>query len=228
MTHLNTSAWPEFLQSASAFIAEKAVRARPPLVPEIELYLCSDITPLWQAFEAELQAKAAPAPFWSYAWAGGQALSRYILDHPELVKGKRVFDFASGSGLVALAAKRAGAAAVSANDIDPFAIVAIGMNAQLNGLDLLLVHEDKVGAPLEDADVILAGDFCYEWPMAGYATEWLRGLAAHKEVFIADPGRMHAPKDGLEKLAEFDVPADLSVEESTVKRTGVFRLLAEE
>lgn len=228
MTRLNTSAWPEFMKSASQFIAEKAVRLRPPLVPELELYLCSDITPLWQAFEAELQAKDAPAPFWSCAWPGGQALARYILDHADIVRGKRVFDFASGSGLVALAAKLAGAAEVSANDVDPFAMVAIGMNAKLNGLDLTLAHEDKVGAELNDAEVILAGDFCYEWPMAGYATEWLRGLALHKTVLIADPGRMHLPRDGLEKLAEFEVPADLAVEDSTVKVTGVFRLLAEE
>jgi predicted nicotinamide N-methyase len=221
--------WPSFVRTMSVFIEKNTARARPPMVPEIELYLATEFTPLWRTTEQLLQRQNIPPPFWGFAWPGGQALARLILEEPERVRGKRVFDFASGSGLVALACQKAGAASVTANDIDPMAIVAIGMNAHINRLEINVRHEDLVGKSLPDFDLILAGDFCYEWPMAGYAVEWLRGEAAQgREVIFADPGRPHAPQSGIEELKRYKVPTSKEVEDSEVKNTGVFRLLPEE
>jgi predicted nicotinamide N-methyase len=186
------------------------------------------IDPLWRATEEVFQTKNIPPPFWAFAWPGGQALARYILDHPETVRGKRVFDFASGSGLVALAAKKAGAAEVTANDIDPVAIVAIAANAQENNLVLTTLHQNMLNADMAAYDVILAGDFCYEWPMAGYAVEWLRGCVAQgKTVFFADPGRPHAPRDGIAEVARYTISTTTDIEDSVQKVTMVYRLLAE-
>jgi predicted nicotinamide N-methyase len=221
--------WPSFLRLMSAFIEKNAQRARPPMVPEIELYLVTEITPLWRATEKLLQRENIPPPFWGFAWPGGQALARTILEDHDIVRGKRVFDFASGSGLAALAAKKAGALSVTANDVDPMAIAAMGLNAHINKLDIEVRHDNLIGKSLKDFDIILAGDFCYEWPLAGYAVEWLRGEAAQgREVIFADPGRPHAPKTGIQELRRFQVPTSKEVEDSEVKSTGVFRLLSEE
>ncbi|HVY13547.1 MAG TPA: 50S ribosomal protein L11 methyltransferase [Alphaproteobacteria bacterium] len=220
--------WPAFLPLATGFIRQHSFIACPPLVPEIELHLAESITPLWRACEDFLQKPNVPPPFWSVAWPGGQALARLLLDGREDVKGKRVLDFASGSGLVAFAAAKAGAASVTANDVDPLAIAAIGLNAQRNNLDLNVLHDNLVGRDLVDYDLILAGDFCYEWPMAGYAVEWLRAeVKKGRRVIFADPGRPHAPRTGIKELWRVDVPASLEVEDAEVKNTGVFRLLSE-
>jgi predicted nicotinamide N-methyase len=225
----NPEDWPVFTRRCSKFIIENTALARPPLVPELQLWLASDITPLWKAVEKALDSRNIPAPFWSFAWAGGQALSRYILDHPETVRGKKVFDFATGSGLCALAAKLAGAKEVTANDIDPFAIVATGMNAEANNLQVLVAHEDNVGRALPQPDIILAGDFCYEWPMAGYAVEWMRSLVKQgKTVIFADPGRVYTPHEGTELLATYEVPTPRAIEDSDMKVTRVCRMLEEE
>jgi predicted nicotinamide N-methyase len=224
-----TRDWTKALQVMHAFIVENTLPQYPPLVPELNLYLVCEINPLWRATEALLAKQNIPPPFWCFAWPGGQALARYILDNPDTVRGKRVFDFASGSGLVALACKKAGAAHVTANDVDPIAITAIGMNAKLNNLDIEVLHDNRMGKPLPDYDVILAGDFCYEWPMAGYAVEWLRSeVAAGREVLFADPGRPHAPRTGIEEIARYTVPTTTEVEDSTSKSTGLFRLGPEE
>lgn len=221
--------WPEFSKRMGAFIMRNTQLAAPPLVPEISLYLANDVTPLWKATEEFLQKQNIPAPFWCFAWPGGQALARYILDNPESVRGKRVLDFASGSGLVAIAAKISGALSVTANDVDPLAIVSIGLNATHNKAALNVLHDNLVGKNLPDYDVLLAGDFCYEWPMAGYAVEWLRGQVAQgRRVLFADPGRPHAPRTGLQELARYAVATTTAVEDSDVKSTGVFNLLPSE
>jgi predicted nicotinamide N-methyase len=224
-----TQDWPQFIRVMSEFIEKiTTVQART-LVPEIKLHLAMEISPLWKATEKFLEKENIPPPFWCFAWPGGQALARYVLDNPETVRGKRVLDFASGSGLVAFACKKAGAAKVIANDVDPLAIASIALNAKLNDVEVDVLHDNLVGHELSESDLIIAGDFCYEWPMAGYAMEWLRGeVAKGREVLFADPGRPHAPKTGLEEIARYAVPTSTEVEDSTVKSTGVFRLEAEE
>jgi len=211
--------WPGFIRSHT-------VLAAPPLVPELSLYLASEITPLWRVTESLLAREDVPPPFWSFAWPGGQALARFILDNPGLVAGKRVFDFASGSGIVALAAKKAGAAEVIANDVDPVAIIAIAMNAAHNQLCISPLAKNCVHDSLAGFDLILAGDFCYEWPMAGYAVEWLRRLAGQgKTVLCADPGRAYLPLEGKEACGRYDVPTTTEVEDSTIKTTTIYRFL---
>jgi predicted nicotinamide N-methyase len=221
--------WMAYIEKQRGFIREHTAEMRPPLAPEMKLYLADKMTPLWKITEAALGEKDVPPPYWSFAWPGGQALARHVLDKPELVRGRSVFDFASGSGIAGIAAAKAGAAHVTASDVDPAAIVAIGLNAEINGALLTASHDDWCGRSMEAYDIILAGDVCYEWPMAGYAIEWLRReVAAGREVIFADPGRTYLPQEGLEKLAEYDVPTTLEVEDSEVKRTAVYRLLAED
>ncbi len=221
--------WPTYIKDNSEFILNNTQLKNPPLLPEMKLYLSEVFNALWRVTETRFEAKNIPPPFWSFAWPGGQALARYVLDNPEIVRGKRVFDFASGSGLCAIAAKMSGAASVVANDVDPLSIVAVGMNAQANGVDVDVLHDNKINRDLPDIDVILAGDFCYEWPMAGYAIEWLRAqIKQGKTVLLADPGRNYLPKEGLEKLAEYDIATPLEVEDSEIKHTTIYKLLVEE
>ena len=164
-----------------------------------------------------------PPPFWAFAWAGGQALARYLLDHPEAVRGRRVLDFASGSGLVAIAAAKAGAAEVDACDIDPFAIAAIGINAAANGVGVTAVDADLVGRD-DGWDAVLAGDVCYERDLAQRATGWLYGLSRRgATVLIGDPGRSYLPKDRLEAIATYRVPVTRSLEDSDIKQSTVWR-----
>src|SRR3954447_11297798 len=174
-----------------------------PHAPEIQLYLADEATALWEKTEEELGEMELPPPFWAFAWAGGQALARYLLDRPELVRGKRVLDFASGSGLVAIAAARAGAAAVEASDIDAFAIAAIGLNAALNGVEVRARADDLIGQD-EGWDAVLAGDIFYDRDIAGPVTDWLFGVAARgATVLIGDPGRSYLDKDRLERLVTY-------------------------
>jgi predicted nicotinamide N-methyase len=208
-----------------AFIREQAALTAPPLVPEIRLYLASAVTPLWRATEATLAAREVPPPYWAFAWPGGQALARYVLDNPAMVRGRRVLDFAAGSALVGVAAARAGAAATTAADIDRIAAAAIALNAAVNGVIIDILHDDPIDRP-SAWDVVLAGDVCYEQPMAGRATAWLRGLAAGgTEVLLGDPGRSYRPTDGLVELARYRVPTSLDLETRTECETVVWRLL---
>jgi len=201
------------------------VLAAPPLVPEIRLHLATEVTPLWRATEAALAARDVPPPYWAFAWPGGQALARYVLDTPAAVRGRRILDFAAGSGLVALAAARAGAAMVVAADIDAHAAAAIGLNAAANGAAVEIVTEDVIGRP-SAWDVVLAGDVCYEQPMAGRTIAWLRTLAAAgTAVLLGDPDRAYRPRDGLAELARYRVPTSLDLETRTVCETAVWRLL---
>jgi predicted nicotinamide N-methyase len=206
-----------------AFILAET-RLRPvPHAPEIVLHVADEATELWQKTEEELGEIGLPPPFWAFAWAGGQALARYILDHPETVLGRRVLDFASGSGLVAIAAMKAGAAEVIACDIDPFAVAAIGVNAQANGVIVTLLAEDIVGRD-EGWDAVLAGDICYEHDLAARVTDWLFALSRRgATILIGDPGRSYLPKDRLENLAVYEVPVTRTLEDSDIKRSGVWR-----
>jgi predicted nicotinamide N-methyase len=205
------------------FILANTRLIAPPLTPEIRLRLADEAVPIWKKTEEELGAMGLPPPFWAFAWAGGQALARYVLDHAELVKGKRVLDFASGSGLIAIAAARAGAAEIAASDIDPFAIAAIEANAAENGAAVWLRLENLIGAD-EGWEVVLAGDIAYEKELAGAAMDWLASLARRgATVLIGDPRRSYLPLDRLDCVTEYSVPVTRELEDSEIKRTGVFR-----
>lgn len=201
-------------------------RLRPvPLAPEIVLHVADEATELWQRTEEDLAEIGLPPPFWAFPWAGGQALARYVLDHPELVAGRRVLDFASGSGLVAIAAARAGAASVTASDLDAFAIAAIGLNAAANGVAdrLAAVQADLIGSDPGDA-LVLAADIFYERDLAARVTDWLAGLHARgATVLLGDPGRSYLPRDRLAVLASYDVPVSRSLEDAEIKRSSVWR-----
>jgi predicted nicotinamide N-methyase len=207
------------------FIRANTAAVTPPLVPELRLHLASEVVPLWHMTEAELNATGLPPPYWAFAWAGGQALARHVLDHPEIVRGRRVLDFGAGSGLVGLAAARSGAAHVTAAEIDRFAGVAIALNAELNGLTVEVVVDDLVGRPAA-WDVVLAADICYERPAAERIEAWLRDQArAGTLVLIGDPGRLYLPKHGLERLATYSVATTRELEDTDLRRTSVWRVV---
>ena len=213
------------MSDPAAFVRAQTALVAPPLVPEIRLHLASAVTPLWRATEATLAAREVPPPYWAFAWPGGQALARYVLDDPSVIRGRVVLDFAAGSGLTGIAAVMVGAAAVTAADIDPIAAAAIALNAAANGVTIDIIGDDPIGRP-SAWDVVLAGDVCYEQPMAGRATNWLRRLAAAgTEVLLGDPGRSYRPADGLVELARYRVPTSLDLETRTECETVVWRLL---
>ena len=209
----------------SVFIPSHTEIGSPPLVPELRLHLASEVTPLWHATEAFLDRTGLPPPFWAFAWPGGQALARHLLDRPELARGRTVLDFAAGSGIAALAAARAGAARTLASDIDPAACTAMRLNAALNGVDVEIVAEDVTNSVELAADLILAGDVCYERGMAERALDWLRRQAAlGATVLLADPGRAYRPHDGLEELARYRVPTSRDLEDREMRETRVWRI----
>ncbi|HYF08629.1 MAG TPA: 50S ribosomal protein L11 methyltransferase, partial [Acetobacteraceae bacterium] len=196
------------------------------LVPEIALHLASEITPIWHATEAWLAENNVEPPFWAFAWPGGQATARWLLDDPARIAGRRVLDFAAGCGIAAIAAARAGAARVEAAEIDPLAAAAIRLNAALNGVEVEAVAGDVVGQPAR-WDTVLAGDVCYEAPMTGHILPWLRGLAAAGvEVILADPGRAYLPGAGLSPLARYRVPTTRELEDREEREVTIHRLLA--
>jgi predicted nicotinamide N-methyase len=212
------------LQNAEGFIAAHTQLTHAPLVPEIALLLATEITPIWQASEAWLAAHDLPPPYWAFAWPGGQALARHILDNPALVAGRRVLDFASGCGLAAIACVKSGAAQVLAAEIDAFAAVAIRLNAAQNGIPIDVFTGDMVGRPTTAWDLILCGDVCYEGPMTRHILPWLQSAAQVSEVWIADPGRAYLPKDGLSRQAAYSVPTTLELEDRTSCEVTLFRL----
>ncbi len=210
-------------RTAEAFIRANTTLLRPPHVPEIALHLAHEAHDLWQRTEEELAGIGLPPPFWAFAWAGGQGLARHIIDHPEIVRGKKVLDFASGSGLVAIAAAKAGAARVTAADIDPFCETAIRLNAGANGVSIAFEGSDLVGAD-DRWDVVLAGDVFYEKPFAERLVPWFEALKARgAEILVGDPGRSYLPKSGLERLGLYEVPVTRALEDAEVKRTTVWR-----
>lgn len=218
---------PDDSAGRTAFIRAHTVIDGAPLLPEFRLHLATEITPLWEATEAWLDSRGVPPPFWAFAWAGGQGLARYILDHPETVRGRRILDFATGGGMVALAAARAGAMSVRAVEIDPFAVAAARLNAALNGLEIEPVLADMIGRPLPDVDVLLAGDICYERPLAEGAMAWFRDVAATGTlVLFGDPGRTYLPREGLAHVATYTVPTSRELEDRDERETKVWRVPA--
>ena len=203
-----------FVRTTTQFMA-------PPLVPEIRLHLASEIVPLWRKTEEELEKEGVPPPYWAFAWAGGQALARYVLDHSLGVAS--VLDFGSGSGLVAIAAAKAGATHVLAADIDRFAAAAIALNADENGVRLAVTTDDLIGRD-GGWDAILVGDMCYERPLAERLTAWLEKRArAGTLILMGDPGRTYFPKSGVEKLATYRVQTTRELEDREIRDTSVFR-----
>jgi predicted nicotinamide N-methyase len=196
---------------AEGFIRANTALIAPPHVPEVRLHLADEAHDLWLKTEEELQAIGLPPPFWAFAWAGGQGLARYLLDHPHTVRDKRVLDFASGSGLVGIAAALAGAANVRCADIDPFCGAATALNATANGV------------ADEGWDIVLAGDVFYDRALAERVLPWFTELRRRgARVLIGDPGRAYLPRTGLSRLARYEVAVTRALEDAEVKRTTVW------
>jgi predicted nicotinamide N-methyase len=223
---VSTIKLPAGAEDAAAFIRANTAIEAPRLVPEIRLHLASEITPIWEATEKALDAANIDPPFWAFAWAGGQALARYLLDNPATVAGKSVLDFGAGSGIEAIAAALAGAASVLAADIDPVAGAAVELNAALNGVTVATTARDVIGE-WGGWDVVLAGDVCYERPMAERVTKWLSGCArAGAEVLVGDPGRTYFPRQGLEQIAGYAVRTTREIEDTDLRNACVWRVVS--
>lgn len=220
------AAHPTAISDPVAFIRANTRLLPVPLVPEIMLYVADEAVPLWSKTEEELGEAGLPPPFWAFAWAGGQALARFVIDHPEHVAGKTIIDLASGSGLVAIAAMKAGASSVLAYDIDAFARTAIALNAAENGVRINARSDDLLGGLVApEAQTILAGDIFYERDTAERAFAFLSAQAASgASVLIGDPGRSYLPKDKLRKLTEYKVPVTRDLEDAEIKNTAVWTL----
>ncbi|MDA1100491.1 MAG: 50S ribosomal protein L11 methyltransferase [Proteobacteria bacterium] len=209
----------------AGFIAANTTVQSTALLPEIRLHLASESMPIWQMSDEERVAAGLPLPYWAFAWAGGQALARYLLDCPETVAGMRVLDVGAGCGLEAIAAAMAGAGAVTAADTDPFAIAAIEMNAKLNQVAVNIRQLDPVDQS-GDWQVVMVGDLFFEQPLAKRLETWLRGLRqAGVEILIGDPQRTYLPRQGLEKLATYAVPTTSALEDSDLRNASVWRMV---
>jgi len=214
------------LTDHAAFIRANTALTQPPLTPEIRLHLATEIVPIWKSTEEELAAQGVPPPFWAFAWAGGQALARYILDNPELVRGKIVLDFAAGSGIASVAAMKAGAASATGVEIDDYSVAAIALNAEANDVAVEGIKQDLVGLDC-GWEVVLAGDVCYEREMAARVFAWLSALARRGAlVLVGDPGRNYLPKNDLEALQSYEVQTTRELEDREIRRTTVYRVCA--
>lgn len=212
------------MSPAAAFIQANTTPLPVPSVPEIRLWQASKVTPIWEMTERDLEGLQLPPPFWAFPWAGGQALARYLLDHPETVRGKTVVDIASGSGLIAIAAAMAGAASVLANDIDPYAAVAIALNADLNGVLVEVETGDLLSGAPRPAGIYTAGDIAYEKSMSAAMLSFFRRAAGQgSTVLIGDPHRTYFPK-GLRRVADYDIVTVADIEDSGVKAATVWAL----
>jgi predicted nicotinamide N-methyase len=211
------------------FIRANTALEAPAMVPEFRLWLASEYVPIWQATESWLEEQNIDPPYWAFCWPGGQAVARYLLDNPATVAGKRVIDFAAGSGVSSMAAAKAGAASVIANDIDVLSLIAARLNAEANGLAIDTSSTDWLAAPGEtpDADVVIAGDVCYEREMSAQALAWLRSQAARgRLVLLGDPGRNYFSAQGLEEQARYEIPTSLQLENRGMRETVVWRVLS--
>jgi predicted nicotinamide N-methyase len=218
---------PPRLADANAFIRANTRILAPPLLPELRLHLAEESLPIWMKTEEELGASGLPPPYWAFAWAGGQALARHLIDNPALVAGKRVLDLAAGCGLGGIAALKAGAAEAAGNDIDAFAGAAMRLNAELNGVALAIQIADLLSGAPSDADVVLVGDVFYEKPLAERALRWVtRCQQAGALVLAGDPKRSYFPKDAFEHVASYSVPVSRELEDALIKPTSVWRLKA--
>ncbi len=213
------------LDELAEFIRARTAPAPVPLAPEIALYTATELTPLWRATSAELEGWD-PSPYWAFPWVGGQALARFLLDHPEVVRGQSVFDFASGSGIGAIAAMKAGASRVVAADLDPMCQAAVRLNAALNRVAVGFRPGDAIGDPLQGFDLVLAGDVFYERPLAERSLAWFRDLVRRGvRVLAGDPGRLYSPQQGMRDLASYDVPTTREIESRPVMRTWVLEVV---
>jgi len=205
-----------------AFVLSSTLAGSAPLLPEISLRLASELLPLWRRTERELEAAGVPPPYWAFAWAGGQALARHVLDNPALVAGREVLDLGAGSGLVGIAAAKAGARRVVAADIDVFAAEAIALNAAANGVTIEVVTDDQIGSA-RAWTTILVGDLCYERPVAERLLAWLGEQArGGARVLLGDPGRSYFPEATLTRLAVYAVQTTQEIEDREVRETGVY------
>ena len=212
-------------QQAGDFIRANTRLLSPPLVPEIKLHLAEESVPIWQKTEEELGEINVPPPYWAFAWAGGQALARYILDHPDIVSGRTVLDLGSGSGLTAIAAMMAGARNALAADIDAFALAAVRLNAAQNAVELATTGEDLLSAPPGPYDVILVGDLFYERHLAEKVTVFIAAASAQGAVvLIGDPQRNYFPKGRFTRVAEYKVPVTRELEDAEIKTAAVWRV----
>jgi len=210
----------------SNFVRSNTVLIAPPLVPEIALHLATEVIPLWRSTEEELAAQGVPPPYWAFAWAGGQALARYVIDNPKIVSNQTVLDFGSGSGLVAIAAMKAGARVAQACDLDEFAGAAIALNARANDVPIGVERRDLIGEHRR-WDTILVGDMCYERPLAERLLAWLHDLGrVGCAVYLGDPGRSYFPKTGVERLATYSVRTTRELEDMGIRETSVYRLVS--
>ena len=210
------------------FIRNNTALEAPVMVPEFRLWLATEYVPIWQATESWLEEQNVDPPYWAFCWPGGQAIARYLLDNPGLVRDRRVIDFAAGSGVSSMAAARAGAASVIANDIDALSLVAARLNGEANGVNFDVSADDWLAGPdsAPDADVVIAGDVCYEREMSVRALAWLRGHARlGRLVLLGDPGRNYFSAQGLEELSRYDIPTSLQLENRGMRETVVWRVL---
>ncbi|MBM3533133.1 MAG: methyltransferase [Alphaproteobacteria bacterium] len=213
------------MSDPASFIRANTAIAAVSLVPELRLHLATEVVPLWQATEATLEKAGLPPPYWAFAWPGGQAIARHVLDNPRLVARRRVLDLAAGCGIAAVAAAKAGAEA-SASEIDRFALAAIALNAALNGVEIAPIDRDVLDDPPGDWDTVLAGDLCYERPMADRVAAWIRAQArAAVTVLMGDPGRAYKPANGLAEVARYRVPTSRDLEDRDERETVVWRVL---
>lgn len=210
----------------AAFIRAHTQPLPVPSLADIRLYQAAEVTSLWHMTETELAQNGLAPPFWAFPWAGGQALSLWLRQHPETVAGKRIFDLACGSGLVGIVAAKLGAAQVTANDIDPFAGAAVALNAELNGVTITYDGADRLPGDPPQVDVILAGDICYERSMTEAMLTFLRKARAQGiAVYVGDPHRSYFPAESFARLATFDIHTDTQIEDRAVKPASVWSLI---
>ena len=213
------------IEDRAAFIRANTKLLCPPLVPEIKLYLAEESLPIWLKTEEELGEINVPPPFWAFAWAGGQALARYLLDNRDVVAGKTVLDLGCGSGLTAIAPMMAGAKSALAADIDMLALAATTLNAEANGVIVSVTSENLLAFPPKPFDVTLVGDLFYERAMSDHVLAYIEAAARQGSVIlIGDPQRNYFPRDRFTKVAEYNVPVTRELEDNEIKRTAVWRL----
>jgi predicted nicotinamide N-methyase len=210
--------------SVLRFITENTKLISPPLVPEIVLHLAAESLPIWQKTEDELGEINLPPPYWAFAWAGGQAVARYLIDHPEVCRGQTVLDLGSGSGISAIAAAKTGANAVLAADIDKVALAACALNARANAVALKTIGTDLLAEPPAGERVIIIGDLFYERQLADRVVAYIAEAKARgSAIYIGDPQRSYFPEGRFTRLAEYQVPVTRELEDAEIKRTAVWR-----
>ncbi|MGQ0674376.1 MAG: class I SAM-dependent methyltransferase [Hyphomicrobium sp.] len=206
------------------FILANTRLLAPPLVPELRLHLAEESLPIWQKTEEQLGEMNVPPPYWAFAWAGGQALARYVLDHSDLVRGRSVLDLGSGSGLTAIAAGMAEAASVLASDIDRMALAAVALNAAANGVAVETTDADLLAASPAEHQVVLVGDLFYERQLAERVLAFVEAaVSTGSVVLIGDPQRNYFPRGRFRQAAEYQVPVTRELEDALIKRTAVWR-----